>query len=332
MRKRMLTFWLLTALLLSGCNLNLANSTSASPTKEAAAVQAWFDAPLPNSVFLLPGPCQIVAHGASPNRVAAFELTINGTAASIPSPDAQPSLVTLTRDCGLSEPGEYQLRLRAQDNAGNWSGFAETSLILFAGTTPSPASPTPEVIATETFTPTSTPEVIATETLTPTPTSTLTPTPSGRVSIERISSDLVYIGDTSCGPTKVTILARATAPKDIKVVVLFYRFATGNSSTEFQGVAMNPIGGNLYQRALDLNSLFGGSIPFDAATLQYQVVVQQTDGDTSLRTPVMADIAVQACGSPACSSYTSKESCEANGCKWVLVPTTAGRRYVCQNP
>ncbi len=272
MRKRMLTFWLLTALLLSGCNLNLA-----SPTEEAAVVQAWFDAPLPNSVFVLPGPCQIVAHGASPNGVAAFELTINGTAASIPSPDTQPSLVTLTRDCGLSEPGEYQLRLRAQDNAGNWSGFAETSLIIFADVTP-----TPEVMATETLTPTSTP--------------TLTPTPSGGVSIERISTNVVYVGSSRCGPTEVTILARATAPKGITVVILFYRFSTGSTPTEFESVAMNPMGGDLYQRTLDMNSLFGGSIPFDEATLQYQVVVQQSDGDTSLRTPVMADITVQACG------------------------------------
>lgn len=319
--KRILTFCLLMAFLLSACNLPLAN-----PKEETAAAQAWFDAPLPKSVLVLPSPCQIVAHGASPNGIAAFELTINGTAASIPSPDTQRSLVTLTRDCGLSEPGEYQLRLRAQDNAGNWSGFAETSLIIVAGAAPSPepaatASPTAEAAAT----------------LTPTLIPTLTPTLSGGISIERISANLIYIGGTSCGPTEVTILARATAPKGIKVVVLFYRFSTGSASTEFQGVAMNPMGGDLYQRTLDLNSLFGGSIPFDEATLQYQIVIQQNDDDTSLRTPVMADIAVQACGSAnppaaACSSYTSKESCEAHGCNWVLVSSTAGRHYVCQNP
>ena len=84
---------------------------------------------------------------------------------------------------------------------------------------------------------------------------------------------------------------------------------------------MKPIGGDLYQYTLNPTSLLGGA-PFDQATLQYQVVIQQDDGDTSIRTPVMADIAVQACGSvtASCSSYTSQRTCEANGCNWVAKP------------
>ncbi|HSB00648.1 MAG TPA: hypothetical protein VLE49_08360, partial [Anaerolineales bacterium] len=279
MKHKLLTGLLLLAMSISGCNLSIANG--ASPSNGTSAPHAWFDAPLPGTVLLPPNPCQIVAHGASPSGIALFELSINGTVAtSIPSPDTKNSLVTLTRDCGLSQPGEYLLQMRVQDHAGQWSGFAETNLIIAGSATPSAVPAATEPTATSTSVPTLT------------PTAALT----GGVSIERISTNLVYLGRGDCGPLEVTITARATAPKEIKVVVLFYRFATGNASSEFQDVAMNPVGGDLYQRTLDPTSLLGGSVPFDQATLQYQIVVQQTDGDTTIRTPVMADIAMQACG------------------------------------
>jgi len=63
--------------------------------------------------------------------------------------------------------------------------------------------------------------------------------------------------------------------------------------------------------------------------------VQQKDGDTSIRTPVLADISVQACGpvapAPSCSDYTDKRSCVAHGCKWVP-GTGIVATYTCQNP
>lgn len=417
----------------SACTAN-----SAAPSGGSSAPRAWFDAPLPNTVFrspnatvaFPPSPCYpIVAHGASPNGIAAFELTVNGAAASIPSPDTKSSLVALRRDyCELSQPGEYLFQLRAQDNAGNWSGYAETSLIVAEGGTPTP-TPTPAPAACvdkldvtsenplqktymlpgQNFTKSWTVQNTGTCTwgkgyrlvftggpslteggasmngpldtplgsLVPFPVSpggkatiplpqaapmsegwyvgawnlvapngskipityggsdtmpsmyvdivvkggTPTPAPLGGVSVERVSTNLVYLGQASCGTQDVTIVARATAPKGIKVVVLFYRFFAGGSTGEFQSVAMNPIGGDLYQRTLNPTSLLG-SVPFDQATLQYQIVIQQNDGDVSLRTPVMADIVVQACGpvTAACSSYTDQRTCEAKGCNWVAGP------------
>jgi len=114
------------SLLIAACG-----PASGNPAGGAGSVRTWFDAPRPESVFLPPNPCQIVAHGASPHGVAAFELSINGAVAeNIPSPNTQSSIVTLTRDCGLSEPGKYLLEMRVRDNAGEWSGYAETSLII----------------------------------------------------------------------------------------------------------------------------------------------------------------------------------------------------------
>lgn len=306
---------LLLILAVAGCNLNLARS----PLSEGGdTTRAWFDSPLPGSVFTPPNPiCPIVAHGASPAGIATFELSINGAATLIPSPDTKGSLATLTRDCDLSAPGRYELRLRVQDNAGNWSGYAETSLIIAEAITGTPGTVTP------TLTPTRT------------PTSTPTPSPLGGVSIQSISSDVVYLGNASCGPLEVTIIAHATAPKGIKVVVLFYRFEPGSPSG-FENVAMNPIGGDLYQATLNPTSLLGGTMPADQLTLQYQVVVQQTDGDTSIRTPVLADIAVLPCGNVTvdCSSYKKKSTCESHGCVWYSTAGTAtpGAVNECQNP
>ena len=299
---RLLTLSVLLAVALASCGPAAPGGLLAG----SEGPRAWFDAPLPGTVFYPPNPCDIVAHGASPGGIASFELLINGAAQTIPSPDTQSSLVTLTRACGVSDPGEYMLQIRAQDNNGEWSAFADTSFVI-AGAVEGPA---PQVA---------------------TPTLTVTPAPAGGVSIESITTDFVYFGDEDCGANDVTITARATTPQQIEVVVLFYRFSAAASS-EFQSVAMNPIGGDLFQHTLYPTGLFGGAIPFDQATLQYQVVVQQANGDTSIRTPVLADIAMQACGgTDPCASWPDQRACLNNGCAWVSVPGP-GDPHVCQSP
>ncbi|HET6845679.1 MAG TPA: hypothetical protein VFH29_02535 [Anaerolineales bacterium] len=304
--------FLMAVLLLSGCT-----SFVAAPAGAPVSVSAWFDAPLPRTVFYPPNPCQFIAHGASPKGIALFELTINGgPAKSIPSPDSKTSLSTLQQDCGVTAPGEYNVRLRAQDTGGSWSGYAETSFIIGAPRVVEP-SPTPL------------PAAPSRATVAPPPTGTASPVPAGGVSIESVSTGLVYAGADTCGPVSVTIVARATAPLGIQVVVLFYRFEPG-SPAGFQNVAMSPIGGDRYQASINPTATLGG--PADA-TLQYQVVVQQVGGDTSIRTPVLADVAVQACGSAAadCSSYGDKRACERNGCSWAAGPGIVPV-YSCRNP
>ena len=323
-------FFTLTAcLLLAACSLPTAQTVSQP--------QAWFDMPLPDTVAYPPNPCQVIAHGASPNGIAVFELSINGTvAASIPSSDSKATLATLEYNCSLVQPGKNLLELRVQDGAGLWSDSTQTTVFLaqrdFTTETPTPlpnepvdSAPTPTPTLTATLTPTFT--STATHTFTPTPRTT------GGVTVERVSTNLVYLGGSSCGVNEVTILARATAPNGIKVVVLFYRFQTINSSTEFQSVSMNSIGGDLYQRTLNPTSLLGGAVPFDEATLQYQIVVQQNNDDTSIRTPVLADVTVKACGgvTTSCSSYTTEASCIEHGCNWVAIPAIVPI-YECRNP
>jgi hypothetical protein len=202
------------------------------------------------------------------------------------------------------------LRLRAQDNAGNWSGYAETSLIIQRGATPSaPAPGQPPVIAS------------------------VTSAAPGGVSVESVETWVVYAGADSCGPNDVIITARATAPKGIQAVVLFHRYEPG-SPAGFESAPMSPIGGDLYRGTITPNSTFGG--PADSI-MQYQVVVQQPDGDTSIRTPVLADVEVRACHpaddsgpADACSAFTDQRTCIARGCNWWEIAGTPPT-FVCRS-
>jgi hypothetical protein len=292
-------------------------------------VRAWFDAPRPGTVLYPPNPfCQIVAHGASPAGIAEFELSVNGEASVITAArsggshvaslkrdqaGAEGTLATLTRDCGVADPGLYRLMIRAHDNAGAWSNYAETHFIIAGVATPT-SSPVPGRAQP------------------PTPTFTPAPALTGAASIEAISDDVIYSGKDSCGATQVTIVARATSPEPIRAVVLFFRYEPG-SPRGFDSMSMSPLGNDLFQAVLNPTAVLGGPAE---ATLQYQVVVQQQDGDTNIRTPVIADIAVLPCGTgggggTSCSSYTDDDACEAAGCNWVLIPATVPL-YACRNP
>ena len=319
------TLSLLLCLLLAACNL---------PGQQAAsAPQAWFDMPLPDTVFYPPNPCHLIAHGASPSGIAVFEISLNGALTSNETPsDSKATLAALNTACPILAPGKNIIEVRVKDNAGQWSDSAQTTVFL-AQMDSVTVTPPPRTTETPVSTLTAIPTLTGTLPPTSTPTLTPTPPPASGVTVERVSTNLVYLGGSTCGPNEVTILARAVVPNGIKVVVLFYRFETGSSSSGFESIGMKSIGGDLYEVTLNPTSLLGGSIPFEQATLQYQVVIQQNDGDTSIRTPVIADIAVQACGrvTPSCSSYTDERTCIANGCTWVNIPGTVPI-YECRNP
>jgi hypothetical protein len=248
-----------------------------------------------------------VAHGASALGISTVELLIDDNRDnSIRGTRENDSIITYSRDCSDMPPGEYLLRLRVQDKAGNWSRTAETSLSIVESRRPTPLPPPPAID---------------------------TPRPPGgvrNVAIESISTNPVYAGADTCGPVDVIITARATAPKGIAVVVLFYRVEP-SSPGGYANAVMAPIGGDLYQATISPNSILDGAAE---GALRYQVVVQQGDGDTSIRTPVMEDIAVQPCGkigAPDCTRYSDKRTCESHGCKWVLLPAIVPV-YACGNP
>ena len=278
MNSKWVTILVILAVGLAGCGPAGAAEFPPSPI----GPQAWFDAPLPGSVFRPPNPCQIVAHGGSPSGIAVFELSINGEAASIPSPDKSNSLVTLTQDCNLSQPGDYQLLLRAQDNDGNWSGYAETNLTIATEETPAETS-----ISTPTSTPTSSPTMGNT----------------ALFSRPTLSTNHFYYNDTTCGDTGVTfgIMLLNNAASH---VYLFYKVenqANGETSAWNEGFPMNPLGGNNFQFVLQGNSIPGLIIPTGIMTpsinyvVHYQFVATDASEGIVGRSDVYVDLLLSYC-------------------------------------
>jgi hypothetical protein len=305
---RLLLHLVLPGLLLSACA-----PAAAVQGEDLARPRVWFDSPLPGTGLTDSGACEIVAHAASPLGVSAVELWINDNQdGSMHAARESGSMTTYTRDCEDMPPGEYALRLRARDAAGNWSPYAETSMSILEGAR---ATPVPPLAAIST------------------PTQMPFAPRGGSVSIESISSGTVYSGAESCGPLDVTITARAAAPVGIAVVVLFYRAEPGGAGG-YRNIVMAPIGGEQYRATISTESVLDGPAE---ASLQYQVVVQLADGDTSLRTPLMSDIAVQPCGTITtittadCTQYQTKRACESRDCKWMLLPAIIPV-YACGNP
>lgn len=300
-------------LIVLGLLLSACAPAAAGQGEDLVRPRVWFDSPLPGTVVTDSGACRIVAHAASPPGVSAVEFWVNDIRDnSMHAASDSGSMLTYTRDCGDMPPGEYALRLRASDAAGNWSPFAETSMSILEGVRETPVPPLAAL-------------------------STPTPVPfsggEGSVSIESISSGTVYSGAGTCGPLDVTITARAAVPGSIAVVVLFYRAEPGGAGG-YSNVVMTPIGGDQYRATISTESVLGGPAE---ASLQYQVVVQLADGDTSLRTPLMSDIAVQPCGTITtttaadCTQYQTKRACESRDCKWILLPAIIPV-YACGNP
>jgi hypothetical protein len=129
----------------------------------------------------------------------------------------------------------------------------------------------------------------------------------------------------------VTITARV-AEAGIAVVVLFYRAdPEGTGGYERRHGAHR---GDQYRATINTESVLDGPVE---ASLQYQVVEHLADGDTSLRTPLMSDIAVQPCGTITtitaadCTQYQTKPACESRDCKWLLLPAIIPA-YACGNP
>ena len=270
---------LLTGMLLAACGPSRVGYTLA----EVTGPQAWFDAPLPNTVCYPPSPCQVVVHGSDPGGLTQFEFVVNGKVEStIPSPDTQDSLVTLSHDWTPPGPGTYALQIRAQNKGGKWSNFASTTVVVGSQEATTPVA-------------------------TASPTATMTPTlPSGAsISIIGVSSNLVYYRG-SCSPKDLTVQVNAVDPAGIKVVVLFYRVKSsdGSKMTDFNSKSMNPQGGGVYMTTVNPESEFGGGTlaGFGDGVLELQAVIQTTSGDTSTRTTVLSAATVTSCGGGGSSS------------------------------
>jgi hypothetical protein len=260
-----IVFLLIVGMMLPACTLTRADTSLVV----GVGPQAWFDAPLPESTYPL-GAVQIIAHGSDTGGITHFELTANGSALTIPSPDTSSSLVSLTYSWLPPQPGIYQLQLRSQNGSGDWSPYAETVVNIAQQATVTAAA----VQST------------------------------AGIERTRVSTDTVYYGlsgvvSVPCGDKSVTIQVRAVDPAGITAVTLFYRLQSqgGGGRSAFTGMAMSPAGQDLYQAVLTPQDLFSDALINSMGTswLQYQAVIQNKAGDTSVRTQVFSDLALKTC-------------------------------------
>jgi hypothetical protein len=278
MKNKLVIYLVILAVGLTGCGPSTSAGTSPS---EAGIPHAWFDSPLPGSIIFPPNPCQVLAHGASPNGIVLFELTINGEAASIPSPDPSASLVTLTRDCNLTQPGEYLLLLRVQDTKGTWSGYAETNLSIALEESPSATATTTRIE----------------------PTATPTPGVTRLFSAPTLSMTHFYYGGSACGRTEVTFGIDLLNPA-ARHVYLFYRVEnkdSGETGSWSEGAPMFPGGGNHFQLVLRGNDIPGLIIPSGSLvvpinyTVYYQFVATDASENIVGRSDVYMDLLLSYC-------------------------------------
>lgn len=281
---------LIAALALAGCG----------GSEGAAVPQAWIDAPLHESTHPV-APLEIVLHGTDPGGISLIEVAVNGEVLSRrPPEDPQSPLAILRVIWDPDQAGRFVLVARAQSQAGVWS--AETSSVVtltgIDSVTPQPERPTPthQPSVTRTQPPRETPISTAPPDDASTPTAALASVERVRISTDRVS----YEGGVGCAPAEVNILVRAIHPEGIRAVVLFYRLRNIGSgeTTEYFNRAMGPQGNDLYGLTINPAAEIIRLVGFPGSgegVLEHQAVIQTNGGDTSVRTPLLSDIAVAGC-------------------------------------
>ncbi|NPV75090.1 MAG: hypothetical protein HPY59_01820 [Anaerolineae bacterium] len=127
----------------------------------------------------------------------------------------------------------------------------------------------------------------------------ITPTASpARVTVTGYSTSVVYTYGSGCSPKDVTIQVNAIDPVGISVVVLFFRISGVNGITPWASRAMNPQGNDFYRATVNPEMEFGSDVLANLGDgwFQYQVVIQNANGDTQTRTSLLSDIVATGCG------------------------------------
>jgi hypothetical protein len=93
---------------------------------------SWIDAPLdgvvrpPNPCAVLGASCEVISHSTDPLHIVQVELSVNGQVVqTLPNPDPSQSLVLTKQQWLPPGPGNYTLRVRAQNSAGVWGEYAQ---------------------------------------------------------------------------------------------------------------------------------------------------------------------------------------------------------------
>jgi hypothetical protein len=287
MKRYQIGITVLLALLLASCGsggitIDLGGDSS-SDKPEVAPVEVGVDAPA-NGTTLPMAPVNIAYHASCTDGISAVELSINGEVVnSFATPGSDQQVVALQYNWQPAVSGSHTIRVRAQSTSGAWSDYAAATVTIQA-----PAAPV--VVEQEE----NKPKNEEKEEEEPKPTKT----PEGITLFEiKHDRDKFFYGGNSCGSREVTITARVTNPEDVYQLVLFTRFADRESSSYTKwdsGHAMSKKDKDLYSITLTSNKIANYNA-YEFAVMRYQIVVEDKDGDRSVRTEVMEDILLEVC-------------------------------------
>jgi hypothetical protein len=239
---------------------------------------------VPKSGDTLPmGPVRIVFSASSSAGISEVELSVNNAVMMrVLNEDGQS--ISVSEFIWTPEsPGETTIRVRAKDNAGNWSGTVETRITIEAGG------------LVPTATTTGVPAVIPTATSAPPPAQALF-----RIFDVKTDRFTFYYGDDDCGPNEITITAKVNYTDQVKGLVLFTRFADQESfeTTSWDsGRSMSKISDDTYRITLKAEDIPNYN-KYEFATLFYQIVATREGGGELGRTTAFKNAHLEICPQP----------------------------------
>jgi len=270
-----------------GISIDFGGGEEASEAPAAAPIEAGVDAPS-NGASLPMAAVNIAYHASSTEGIAAVELSINGeVVSSIASPGSDQQVIALQYSWQPAVSGSHTIRVRAQNNSGAWSDYAATTVNIQAP----PAAQVEEDEDEGENEEQQEDEEDEDEDEEPEETDEIT-----LYDIEH-NEDKFFYGGNACGSQEVTITTKVTNPDDIFQVVIFTRFADreSNAYTKWDsGHAMSKKDDDFYSITLTSYKLANYNA-YEFAVMRYQIVVQDNDGDRSVRTEVMEDILLEVC-------------------------------------
>jgi len=274
---------------LVGCNKPVANQLTAN--LGSGSTQVWFDFPLDGSKMPM-GTYDLVSHSADNGGISQVEWSINGSVvASEPVGQAANTIENLSEfhhSWTPAEPGEYVLNVRAQSVSGNWTMPAEAAVTILGEIT---VTPSPTVTATAL---TLTPSLTPTETSTP----TVTPTTDGQLALVDAAKSGAQFSHGSCSPNSLTFTIRATQPKNVTYMYLFYKLqdkGSGEQTASNGGAAMTKSGADTWTLTVKGSDISDNN-RFDESWFLYQFIAQGGT-DVVARSKQLSDVTFTACGS-----------------------------------
>lgn len=244
----------------------------------------------PNSGDSLPmGPVRVVFSASSSAGISLVELSVNYTVVMEVTNEDGRSISVSEYNWTPEAPGEYTIRVRAQDNAGNWSGYVETLITIEAGG-PDPTATLPGAPAA---TQPGAPAVIPTVTSVPVQA-------SFRIFDVKTDRFTFYYGDDDCGPNEITITAKVNYPNQVQGLVLFTRFADQESfemTSWDSGRSMSKVSDDTYRITLKAEDIPNYK-KYEFATLFYQIVATSVNGGELGRTTAFKNAHLEICPQP----------------------------------